>query len=107
MAFAWRLGSSFYRVPLKKDVSVVASGKDATLGLNPSPTAYPCNPGKPFNLLVPQFPHLLSSLIAAASSSWNCVKVYRVKGVVRARATIVILICYFRGGLGPLSWHCK
>lgn len=46
----------------EKDDSVVAS-EDATLGLSPSPPAYPCDLGKPFSLLVPQFPYLLSSLI--------------------------------------------
>lgn len=86
----------------EKDDSVVASGKDATLGLSPNPSAYPCDQGKPFNLLVPRFPHLFSSLIATCSS-WSCAQVYRMKGVLRVHATIVIDICYFRGGLGPRS----
>lgn len=80
--------------------SVVASGKDVTLGLSPSLTVYPCDLGKFSNLLVPQFPHLFHRLIAA-SIWWSYVKVYRIKGVLKGRRNYCHHHVLFLKWLGP------
>lgn len=83
----------------EKDDSVVASGKDATLGLSPS--AYPCDQGKPFNPLVPRFPHLFSSLIATCSS-WSSARLQdegHIKGPCNNRHRYLL----FQRWLGPSS----